>query len=88
MFEDGSTIVGEEAKNQSILEPVNCEQFVKRHMGERDYQFSTGDGEKYSPEAISAIILSKMKADAEKQFRHISMKRREKQPWMQGKLQV
>lgn len=66
LFEDGSTIVGEEAKNQSIIEPVNCEQFVKRHMGERDYQFSTDDGEKYSPEAISAIILSKMKADAEK----------------------
>lgn len=34
-------------------------------MGERDYLFSTEDGEKYSPEAISAIILAKMKADAE-----------------------
>ena len=65
LFEGGSTIVGEEAKNQSIMDPANFEQFVKRHMGERDYQFSTGDGEKYSPEAVSAIILSKMKADAE-----------------------
>ena len=66
MFEEDSAIVGEEAKNQSIIDPANCEQFVKRHMGERDYQFSAGNGEKYSPEAISAIILSKMKADAEK----------------------
>ena len=65
LFEGGSTIVGEEAKNQSIMDPANFEQFVKRHMGESDYQFSTGDGEKYSPEAVSAIILSKMKADAE-----------------------
>lgn len=65
LFAGDTTIVGQEAKNQSIIDPANFEQFVKRHMGERDYQFSTGEGEKYSPEAISAIILSKMKADAE-----------------------
>lgn len=65
LFDGSSIIVGEQAKNQSILEPKNFEQFVKRHMGERDYQFSTADGEKYSPEAVSAIILSKMKNDAE-----------------------
>jgi len=34
-------------------------------MGERDYLFTTKKGEKYSAEAISAIVLSKMKADAE-----------------------
>lgn len=34
LFEDGSAIVGKEAKSQSILEPFNFEQFVKRHMGE------------------------------------------------------
>lgn len=66
LFDDGPTIVGKEAKAQSFMEPQNFEQFVKRHMGERDYTFITKDGEKYSPEAISAIILSKMKADAEK----------------------
>lgn len=65
LFDGDTTIVGEEAKNQSILDPRNFEQFVKRHMGERDYQFTSGDGEKYSPEAMSAIILAKMKADAE-----------------------
>lgn len=65
LFEDGVAIVGKEAKSQSIMEPGNFEQFVKRHMGERDYQFLTSKGDKYSPEAISAIILSKLKADAE-----------------------
>lgn len=65
LFEGNTTIVGEEAKNQSILEPSNFEQFVKRHMGERDYFFTTTSGEKFSPEAVSAIVLAKMKADAE-----------------------
>ncbi len=65
LFEDGSAIVGKEAKSQSILEPFNFEQFVKRHMGERDYFFTTKSGEKYTPEDVSAIILSKMKKDAE-----------------------
>lgn len=65
LFDGNSTIVGEEAKNQSILDPPNFEQFVKRHMGERDYLFTTSSGEKYSPEAVSAIVLAKMKADAE-----------------------
>lgn len=65
LFDDGSTIVGKEAKAQSLFDPQNYEQFVKRHMGERDYFFKTKDGEKYSPEEISAIVLTKMKADAE-----------------------
>lgn len=65
LFDDNSTIVGKEAKAQSLFEPQNFEQFVKRHMGERDYTFTTKSGEKFSAEAISAIILAKMKADAE-----------------------
>lgn len=65
LFDENLTVVGGEAKKQSIMDPQNFEQFVKRHMGERDYTFSTSAGEKYSPEEISAIILSKMKIDAE-----------------------
>lgn len=65
LFDGDSTIVGREAKSQSLFEPQNFEQFVKRHMGERDYLFTTKNGDKYSPEAISAIILTKMKSDAE-----------------------
>ena len=37
LFEGDSTIVGKEAKAQSLFEPKNFEQFVKRHMGERDH---------------------------------------------------
>ena len=33
LFDGGSTIVGREAKSQSIMEPDDFEQFVKRHMG-------------------------------------------------------
>lgn len=65
LFDGSSTIVGKEAKSQSIMEPDDFEQFVKRHMGERDYFFTTSSGEKFTPEAISAIILSKLKMDAE-----------------------
>ena len=65
LFDGNTTVVGKEAKSQSIMEPENFEQFVKRHMGERDYLFRTSDGETYSPEAVSAIILSKLKQDAE-----------------------
>lgn len=66
LFDGDTSIVGREAKVQSLLEPKNFEQFVKRHMGERDYVFQTEDGEHYSPEAVSAIILAKLKADAER----------------------
>lgn len=65
LFEGNSAVVGREAKEQSLFEPKNFEQFVKRHMGERDYVFRTENGDNYSPEAISAIILAKLKADAE-----------------------
>ena len=37
LFDGNTTVVGKEAKSQSIMEPENFEQFVKRHMGERDY---------------------------------------------------
>lgn len=33
LFDGKNTIVGEEAKNQSILEPANFEQFIKRQIG-------------------------------------------------------
>lgn len=65
LFDGDTTVVGKEAKDQSFMEPDNFEQFVKRHMGERDYTFKNSNGETYSPEAISAIILTKIKQDAE-----------------------
>jgi len=65
LFDDEEVIVGKQAKKSAFLHPTNYESFVKRHMGERDYQFVSENGEKYSAEAISAIILKKLKADAE-----------------------
>lgn len=65
LFEEDETVIGKEAKSQSVFNPGACEQFIKRQMGRRDYSGNHG-GEKYSPECISAMILSKLKKDAEK----------------------
>lgn len=65
LFDDDEVIVGKQAKKSAFLHPDNYESFAKRHMGERDYQFVSSNGDKYSAEAVSAIILKKLKADAE-----------------------
>lgn len=67
MFEDGNVIVGKEAKDNSVLDPLNVVQFVKRQMGEKSFEFFVSQTEKYSAEEISALILKKLKQDAEKQ---------------------
>ena len=53
-----SLLVGEEAKNQYILNPDNTVLSVKRRMGTSD-EISLGD-RNYSPQEISAIILKKL----------------------------
>lgn len=65
LFEDGKTIVGKTAKKKSTAKPLGYEAFVKRHMGESTYTFTAPDGTSYRPEEISAIILKKLKDDAE-----------------------
>lgn len=65
LFDGNSIVVGEAAKNEGFSDPDNYEAFVKRHMGERDYYFTTTDGTRYTPEEVSAIILKKLKNDAE-----------------------
>ena len=60
---DGSRVVGKIAKNQIVANPQKTVYSIKRHMGE-NYQVNI-DGKKYSPQEISAMILSKLKADAE-----------------------
>jgi len=61
--EDGEKLVGKTAKNQAVQNPDRTIQSIKRHMGE-DYEV-TVDDEDYTPEQISAMILQKMKRDAE-----------------------
>ena len=65
LFEDGVVIVGEAAKEQSLLEPENVGQFMKRYMGDREYKLTLKNGESYTPEALSSLVLKKLKRDAE-----------------------
>jgi molecular chaperone DnaK len=61
--EDGERLIGKPAKNQAVLNSQNTVQSIKRHMGE-DYTVQMGDDE-YTPQEISAMILQKLKQDAE-----------------------
>lgn len=65
LFGGKKPVVGSVAKRKSITDPKNYEAFVKRHMGEKTYSFTTKTGETFHPEEVSALILSKLKADAE-----------------------
>jgi len=59
----GEIIVGELAKRQAVSMPERTVRSIKRKMGQ-DYKVKIGDKE-YSPQEISAMILKKMKNDAE-----------------------
>jgi molecular chaperone DnaK len=59
----GERLVGAAAKRQAILNPERTIASIKRHMGTNHRV--TVDGKSYSPEEISAMILQKLKADAE-----------------------
>ena len=59
----GERLVGETAKRQAITNPDRTIASIKRHMGEA-YSVDI-DGKKYTPQDISAMILAKLKADAE-----------------------
>ena len=59
----GERLVGEPAKRQAVTNAEKTITSIKRHMG-TDYKVSIDD-KKYSPQEISAMILQKLKADAE-----------------------
>ena len=67
--DDGERLVGKPAKNQAVQNPERTIQSIKRHMGDEDYTVEIGeasdDDEEYTPEQISAMILQKIKHDAE-----------------------
>ncbi|QLG39246.1 molecular chaperone DnaK [Paenibacillus sp. FSL W7-1088] len=60
---DGERVVGETAKRQAITNPDRTIISIKRHMGTSHKE--TIDNKDYSPQEISAIILQKLKSDAE-----------------------
>ena len=60
---DGERMVGQVAKRQAITNPDRTVISIKREMGS-DYKVDI-DGKKYTPQEISAMILQKLKADAE-----------------------
>ena len=59
----GERLVGEPAKRQAVTNAEKTISSIKRHMGE-DYKVSIDD-KQYSPQQISAMVLQKLKADAE-----------------------
>lgn len=60
---DGERVVGETAKRQAITNPDKTISSIKRHIGTNHKEHI--DGKDYTPQEISAIILQKLKADAE-----------------------
>jgi molecular chaperone DnaK len=65
LFQGDQTLVGTMAKRTAPTAPNDVVQFVKRQMGDRDWCFTTSDDASYSAEQVSAIILRRLKEDAE-----------------------
>ena len=65
MFDDGEIVVGKQAKRNAFLDPQNVCQFVKRQMGNENFEFLTEDGKEFNAEEISAMILKRVKEDVE-----------------------
>ena len=66
MFEDELVTVGKIAKQNAVAVPEQIVEFVKREMGKSKEEFSKEfEGKKYSAEELSALILKKLKQDAE-----------------------
>lgn len=57
-------LVGQVAKRQAVSNPENTVYSIKRHMGDANYKV-TLQGKQYTPQEISAMILQKLKTDAE-----------------------
>ena len=67
LFDGSNVIVGTQAKNSAVAEPEKIVDFIKREMGKPKDQFHREfNGKVYSAEELSALIIKKLKSDAEK----------------------
>ena len=64
LFDEGTPIVGEVAKDESIINPENTIQFIKRYIGKKNGRYML-NGKAITPEGISALILKKLINDAQ-----------------------
>ena len=63
--EDGTVVIGSQAKQTQVSDPENACSLIKRHMGEEfPLEFR---GQEYTPESISALILKELVSDANSQ---------------------
>src|SRR5699024_3099977 len=65
LYEDKTFIVGTVAKESSVDDPENTVQFVKRQIGNKAYKFLTDDDLEFTAEELSAVLLKRLKTDAE-----------------------
>ncbi|MFF7675338.1 Hsp70 family protein [Actinacidiphila glaucinigra] len=65
MFQGDVVVVGSQAKRSAATAPDHVVQFVKRYMGEPTPVYTSESGTPFRPEEISALILKRLKEDAE-----------------------
>lgn len=65
LFQGDQPLVGTMAKRSAVMAPEDVVQFVKRHMGDATWRFATSTGQEYTAEQVSAVILKRLKEDAE-----------------------
>ncbi len=65
LFQGDATLVGSMALRSAPTAPDDVVQFVKRQMGDPSWKFTTSTGRQYSAEEVSALILRRLKDDAE-----------------------
>lgn len=68
LFRDEEVVVGGRAKRAAIAEPYNVALATKRHMCKPEWEFTDDKERTHRPEGVSALILKKLKQDAEKQL--------------------
>ena len=64
---ESSVVVGQTAKDTSIINPEDVVSAVKNYMGEKKV-FTSTHGQSYTPEVVSSLILKKLVSDAQKQL--------------------